>query len=85
MRTTGAVILVIGMMFVGVLGLSVASDDVEQTALNSSNTSQDVYNMTDDITEGTSNTVVQAVTWGGIAAIVLSVIGLLVFLSPRGR
>lgn len=85
MRTTGAVLLVIGMLFVGVLGLSVASDDVEQTALNSSNQSQELFNMTNDFTDGTSQTLVTAVTWGGFAAIVLSVIGLLVYLGPRGR
>lgn len=85
MRTTGAVLLVVGMLFVGVLGLSVASDDVQETALNSSNQSQEIYNLTDQFTEGTSQTLVTAVTYGGFAAIVLSAIGLLVYLGPRGR
>jgi len=80
MRTIGAVLLVIGMLFVGVLGLSVASDSVQDTAMNGTNQTQDMYNL-----EGTSQTLVQAATWGGFAAIVLTAIGLLIYLSPGGR
>jgi len=73
------------MLFVGVLGLSVASDSVQDTAMNGTNQTQDMYNLTDRITEGTSQTLVQAATWGGFAAIVLTAIGLLIYLSPGGR
>lgn len=85
MRTTGAVLLAIGILFVGMLGMSVASDTVEEEAMNNSDQTTDMYNMTDDITEGASGTVVQVITWGGFAAIVLGAIGLLVYLSPGGR
>jgi len=85
MRTIGAVLLVVGLLFVGILGMTVASDSVEDTVANSTNQTQDMFDYTQDFTGTTSTILSTAMLWGGLAAMVLTAVGVLVYVGPRGR
>ena len=86
MRTTGAVLLVIGIAFVGFTMVSYGGQSVQDAAVtNGTNASEDVFNLNKNIQSGVGQTMVQALTWGGLAAIVLGTVGYLVVVGPRGR
>ena len=86
MRITGAVLLVIAIFAIGFMGLSMQTQQVEDTAMNNStNMTQDTYNATTGFYETFGNTFGTAIPWLGITAIMLVVIGFLVTVAPRGR
>lgn len=85
MRTTLAVLLAISILFVGVTAMSEAGQQSEDTALNSSNSSADAWNMSTDVYGGLGDAGSSALVYGGIGAIVLVSLGILVNAGGSGR
>jgi len=85
MRTSIAVVLAIVMLFTGVTMLSIQSESVQPTVDNSTNQTQDVFNMTNNIYEGVREALTPAVVWMGVIAFVLVASGFLVAVGMRGR
>lgn len=76
MRTSVAVLLAISVLFVGVTALSESAQQTKPT-LNSSSSNAS-YNLSVDVFTGVSEAGGQALVYGGIAAIIIVSLGILV-------
>lgn len=85
MRTTVAIALAVSVLFVGVIAMSQAAQDSEATAMNASDGGA-AYNTSVDLFTGVGEVGGQGVVFFGVAAIVLSSLGLLWLAgNNRGR
>lgn len=84
MRRTVAVVLGVVMLFVGLQALGMQSQEVRPDMNNSTNLTTDTYNATNAIYEGTSKAMSSALTWMGMAGLVMLAGGLLVYVGTTG-
>jgi len=84
-RSTVAIVLGIVMLFVGYHALGLQSQNVKPDMANSTNFTTDAYNTTNAVFEGTAQAITPAMTWFGMAAIVLLAGAYLVFMGSGGR
>lgn len=83
-RTWFAVGLSTVMFAVGLYALSYQSQSVQSTALNSSNKSASVYNTTNTVFNGVGQAGANALAWGGVGAVVVVALGVLVVAGRSG-
>lgn len=84
MRTTVAVLLVIVLLFVGVTAISESAQQSKDTAMNTSNATSDAWNLSTDVFGGTTTAASSALVYGGIGAIILVALGILVAAGNTG-
>lgn len=82
MRTTVAVLLAITILFVGFTAVSESAQQTEQIALN--NSGGDAWNLSTDVYGGIGEAGSSALVYGGIGAIVLVSLGVLVAAGNSG-
>lgn len=83
-RATLGILGAITMLFIGIVAVSTAAQQSESRAMNSTNGGAEAWNATTGIVEGVGQAAGPAVVYGGIAAIILIVCGLLVMASRSG-
>lgn len=85
MRTVISILGGISMLVVGFFALSEMSTNVQETALNGTNGTQDAFNATNGVFEGIGQAAGPGVVWMGIAAVILVFLGFLVYAGRSGR
>lgn len=86
MRTIGAVVLAIMIIFVGIIAVSTVAQDTEDAAVtNGTNASGDAWNATTDVTQGLMQGYVPLLVYGGIGTIIIVGLGYLVVAGSTGR